>query len=97
MTNALRIDKRDNVVVAVEEIKANETVTFDNLEGEIITITCLDNIPIFHKIATDRISKGDYIIKYGEHIGIAATDIEIGNHVHLQNVEDNRENLKDKE
>lgn len=97
MNNALRINKKDNVVVAVEAIKAMGTASYDNLEGETITITCIDDIPIYHKIATERIPKGGYVIKYGEHIGVAATDIEIGNHVHLQNVEDNRENLKDKE
>ena len=33
------------------------------------------------------------IVKYGEHIGIAGCDIKAGEHVHVRNVEDHRENL----
>lgn len=97
MTNALKINKKDNVVVAVEKIKLGGEASYDDLEGKIVKIKTLDDIPAYHKIATSEIKKGDYIIKYGEHIGIASKDIKKGSHVHLQNVADNRENLRDKD
>lgn len=97
MNNALKINPNDNVIVAVERIKAHDNISYDNLDGEVKTITSLEDIPIYHKVSIARIPKGEHVIKYGEHIGIASSDIEVGSHVHLQNVSDNRENLKVKE
>lgn len=37
------------------------------------------------------------MVKYGEHIGIASSDIKAGEHVHVHNVEGHRENLEAKE
>ena len=39
------------------------------------------------------IPKGQPVVKYGEHIGLAAEDIQVGCHVHVHNVLNNRENL----
>ena len=33
------------------------------------------------------------VVKYGEHIGLAACDIHVGEHVHVHNVQNHRENL----
>ena len=37
-----------------------------------------------------------HLIKYGEHIGLAARDIKAGEHVHCHNLEEHRENLDSK-
>ena len=37
--------------------------------------------------------KGTEVVKYGEHIGLAACDIHVGEHVHVHNVQNHRENL----
>ena len=42
------------------------------------------------------IAKGEPIVKYGEHIGLAARDIKKGEHVHCHNLEEHRENLDNK-
>lgn len=97
MKKALKINPKDNVVVAVEKIEKNDRVSYDNLDGTVKEITALEDIPIYHKIAIKKIDGGSFVIKYGEHIGLAANTIEEGSHVHLQNVIDNRENLKEKE
>ena len=49
-------------------------------------------------ISMDDISthKGNLIVKYGEHIGLAARDIKAGEHVHCHNLEEHRENLDSK-
>ncbi len=97
MKKALKINKKDNVVVVVEEINKGDEISYDNLDGNIKTVTAIENLPIYHKIAINPIKSGDYVIKYGEHIGVASRDIEVGSHVHLKNVLNNRENLKLKE
>ena len=57
----------------------------------------LEDITIYHKLATRDIRKGEPVVKYGEHIGIASCDIKAGEHVHVHNVEGHRENLEAKE
>ena len=45
-----------------------------------------ETIPVGHKYALNDIVKGDYVIKYGEIIGRATTDIKKGEWVHTHNV-----------
>ena len=89
MQNAMIIDGRDNVIVAIEPIAKGDTVTW-MCDGKENTLTALQDITIYHKIACRDIVKGMPVIKYGEHIGIA------GEHVHIHNVEGHRENLEAK-
>ena len=92
MINAMVIDKKDNVAVAIEEIKLGDESTY-KIENNLFSIKAINKIPIYHKFAIKDISKGEVIIKYGEHIGIASKDIKKGEYVHTHNVEDHRENL----
>jgi len=55
-----------------------------------MSVTLTNDIPYGHKIALTDIPKGEAIVKYGEHIGIATTDIRAGQHVHVHNVESTR-------
>lgn len=93
MINAKVIDAEDNVAVAIEEIKAGDDVTYVTNSGN-TTIKAIEDIIIYHKIATRDIKKGEPIVKYGEHIGVAANDIGKGGYVHVHNVESHREDLK---
>ena len=86
--NAAIIDKKDTVVVAIEKINAGETVTWRDCFGNEQHI-----VPIFHKIAITDMPKGSEVVKYGEHIGLAACDIHVGEHVHVHNVQNHREQL----
>ena len=92
MINAMVIDKKDNVAVAIEEIKLGDECTY-KIENNLFSIKAINKIPIYHKFAIKDISKGEVIIKYGEHIVIASKDIKKGEYVHTHNVEDHRENL----
>ena len=92
MLNAMIIDVKDNVAVAIEPITKGETITY-LCEGKEVTLTAAQDIIIYHKLARTDIAKGEPIVKYGEHIGIAGCDIKAGEHVHVHNVEDHRENL----
>ena len=92
MRNAMIIDPQDNVAVAIEPIAAGETVTYA-CEGKDVTLTAAQDITIYHKLATRDIAEGEPIVKYGQHIGVAACSIAKGAHVHVHNVASHRENL----
>lgn len=93
MINALIIDEKDDVIVAIEPIERGSEVNYAAKDGKVKTLVAQDNITIYHKIAAKDICKGKPITKYGEHIGVAATDIKVGMHVHEHNVESVREEL----
>lgn len=92
MRNAMIIDGKDDVAVAIEAIRKGDTVTYV-LEGQEKFLTALQDITIYHKLAIHDIAKGAPVSKYGEHIGVAARDIKAGEHVHVENVASRRENL----
>ena len=92
MKNAMLIDAADNVVVAIEPIQKGGPVEYDK-NGELCTLTALEDITIYHKLACRDIPKGEPVVKYGQHIGSAVTDIKAGQHVHVHNVESHSENF----
>ena len=96
MRNALIIDVKDNVAVAIEPIAKGDVATYVR-EGKEVSLPALEDITIYHKLAIRDIAKGEPVVKYGEHIGIAACDIKAGEHVHVHNVEGHREDLEAKE
>ena len=61
--------------------------------GGLHEVTAVTDIPIYHKFAIRDMQKGEPVVKYGEHIGLAARDIQAGEHVHTHNVENHREQL----
>jgi altronate dehydratase small subunit len=93
MINALIIDEKDDVAVAIEPIEIGAKVSYVVKDGTVKILTALDNITIYHKIAVKGVEKGSPITKYGEHIGVAETDIKVGMHVHEHNVGSVREKL----
>ena len=96
MRNAIIIDAKDNVAVAIEPIAKSDNAVYV-CEGKEVSLPALEDITIYHKLATRDIAKGEPVVKYGEHIGIASSDIKAGEHVHVHNVEGHREDLEAKE
>ena len=96
MRNAMIIDAKDNVAVAIEPITKGDNAIYV-CEGKEVSLPALEDITIYHKLATRDIAKGEPVVKYGEHIGIASSDIKAGEHVHVHNVEGHREDLEAKE
>ena len=94
--NAMIIEAKDNVAVAVEQIAKGEAVTYLN-QGETITLTAAEDITIYHKLATRDIQEGEAVVKYGENIGVATAFIPRGAHVHVHNVESMQEDRSAKE
>lgn len=77
MNNAIIIDKKDNVAVALTDL--NKGYEFNNTR-------LLCNIPQKHKFALCDIQEGEKIIKYGFPIGIAKENIRAGEHIHTHNL-----------
>ncbi|MCF2663626.1 UxaA family hydrolase [Oscillibacter valericigenes] len=96
MRNAMIIDAKDNVAVAIEPIAKGDNAVYV-CEGREVSLPALEDITIYHKLATRDIAKGEPVVKYGEHIGVASSDIKAGEHVHVHNVEGHREDLEAKE
>lgn len=90
--NAMVIDKKDTVAVAIEPVKKGEEVSF-LLDGKVNVVKAQNDITIYHKIAIKEMKKGEPVVKYGQHIGLAADTIAVGEHVHVHNVESHREDL----
>ena len=74
MLNGMIVEPVDNVVVAIEPVKKGETVTY-MCAGEEKRLTAAEDITIYHKLAACDIAKGQPIVKYGEHIGLAANPL----------------------
>ncbi|HTV54377.1 MAG TPA: UxaA family hydrolase [Terriglobia bacterium] len=84
-------DQRDNVGVAVVDIKTGQTVKGEFLSGGAVApITASQPIPLGHKIALRDFSAGDTVIKYGEDIGKVVAEIRTGEHVHVHNLKTKR-------
>lgn len=94
MRNSVAIDARDNVVVAIYPLSSGETAVFSLPDGSEGAVTAVQDIPLFHKVARCDIAKGQTVVKYGEYIGVATSDIKAGEHVHVHNCASSDE-LKD--
>lgn len=84
MRRYIRINNKDNVMVALTELEMGQAVHTDDNE-----IIIRQTIKRGHKFATQKIRKGDKIIKYGHPIGYAITNIELGEWIHTHNVQTN--------
>lgn len=91
--NAIVVEKKDYVGVALEPLKPNDYVYF-KVGNETKSIKIISGIPIYHKFALKDIAKGDIVIKYGQNIGKATQDIKAGEHVHTQNLISVREGIE---
>lgn len=72
------INEKDNIATLLKSYTKGDVI-----DG----ITLLDDINKGHKIALKDIQQGDYVIKYGEPIGIANVNIKKGKHVHIHNMD----------
>lgn len=82
---ALVIDERDNVAVALVDLKAGEEciVRFNDRQ-EIISV--LEEIPFGHKFAIVNIAKDESVLKYGEEIGRMNDTVQKGGWIHNHNM-----------
>lgn len=79
----------DKVAIALNDIEAGVSIEVVCQEKKIHLIL-KESIPFGHKFAVVPIRKGEDILKYGEVIGVAVKDIDVGAHVHVHNLEGKR-------
>ena len=80
MKTFIKIHEKDNVLVALTDLKTGEIIEVD---GRILQVRA--DISKGHKIAIQQISKDENVIKYGLPIGYVLEDVEAGDHVHVHN------------
>lgn len=81
MNRVIKIQDRDNVVVAVDAAAAGSEIIVDDRK-----IRVREDIPAGHKIAVRDIPAGQEVLKYGTCIGHAVSDISQGAWVHTHNL-----------
>ena len=81
-TNAVLVNPRDNIAVAIKEIKAGETVTGIGA----LELQANEDIMRNHKVAITEVAENDPVLKYGERIGFASRPIRPGDWVHSHNL-----------
>jgi altronate dehydratase small subunit len=84
---ALALSADDNVAVALEHIAAGDKVNIDIKGGTTRCVEAVEEIPFGFKFALMDIPNGGQVIKYGEVIGRATSDIKVNNQVHVHNIE----------
>lgn len=80
MSKLFKINDKDNVAVALEELKKGEII--DNIK-------LLDDIPFGHKVLLNDLKSGENIIKYGNPIGHLTIDCKKGEHIHEHKLKTN--------
>jgi (2R)-sulfolactate sulfo-lyase subunit alpha len=92
MIHCVLHDPNDSVaVVVVEGVKAGMTLTGLILdENRTLSLPCLQDIPIGHKVALKDMAAGDTVIKYGIDIGKVVAPITRGQHAHVHNIKTKR-------
>ena len=84
MDKFIKITERDNVAVALEPLKAGETI---------LGVTLKEDVPSGHKFALTDIAEGSNVVKYAFPIGHATKAIAAGSWVHTHNVKTNLSGL----
>lgn len=77
MEKYIYINEKDNVAVALADLKTGE---------EYMGVTLTTDIPEKHKFALTDIKEGEYVVKYGFPIGVAKENIKKGSHIHSHNL-----------
>ena len=92
MIHCVLHDPDDSVaVVVVEGVTAGTTLTGLILDADrTITVPCVQDIPIGHKVALKDLAVGDTVIKYGVDIGKFVQPIAKGAHAHVHNIKTKR-------
>ncbi len=81
------IDARDNTATLLAAVEAGGTARVRAADDTVFSVVLREAVGFAHKCAVRAIAAGDPVIKYGEVIGTAVTDIAVGDWVHVHNVE----------
>jgi len=77
----LKVHPNDNVLVALQDLAAGQTVTYNGVD-----YVLLEPIAAKHKFTTVAIAKDEDIIMYGVLVGKAKTDLPVGVRIATENI-----------
>jgi altronate dehydratase len=83
MAHLIIIHPRDNVAVALRDLKKGEALPMP--DGRELSV--LSDIPYSHKVALEDIPEGADVIKYGECIGETKAFVRRGDWIHTHNLD----------
>ncbi|QIE43406.1 UxaA family hydrolase [Meridianimarinicoccus aquatilis] len=78
-SRTLKLHPKDNIVIALADLAAGSECTADGPNA-------LQSVKQGHKIAIAPIAAGQNVLRYGQIIGQAKSDIAPGEHVHVHNL-----------
>ncbi|RVU23044.1 altronate dehydratase [Streptomyces antnestii] len=81
-SRAIRLRPEDDVAIAAVDLTAGTVADADGL-----TVRLRADVARGHKVALRDLGRGTPVLRYGQVIGFAGTDIAAGDHVHLHNLE----------
>ncbi len=90
MTPALLIDPRDNLVVALRDLSAGETIEIAGKAVEIV-----ETIAAKHKFPLHDLASGDRATMYGVTVGVAREPIKAGALTHMGNLAHEADSFSD--
>lgn len=90
MKEIIKINEKDNVVVALRDLAKGEIFEIDNNKIEV-----KEDVKRGHKVAIADVSVDENIVKYGYPIGHAIKNIAVGEWVHTHNIKTNLDGIKD--
>src|SRR5262249_32376 len=81
MQKVIQLDPRDNVLIALTDLKQGEQVEFNGT-----TYSLISNVPAKHKFATADLPLGADVIMYGVLVGKASQPVKNGEALTLANL-----------
>jgi altronate hydrolase len=82
MSKAIKIHPKDNLIVALEDLKKGAVISLENEE-----IILQEDIRQKHKFALNDFSKGELLVMYGVGVGVANQNINKGSALTTQNMD----------
>src|SRR6266849_2226387 len=72
-STVLRLDPRDNVLIALQDLRKGDLVSFSDRE-----FVLASDVPAKHKFVTEDLKSGDDVVMYGVLVGKARESIQVG-------------------
>src|SRR3546814_7920925 len=89
-SRVLRIHANDNVLVALQDLKAGEHVVYGDT-----TYVLVDDVAAKHKFFTEDLSIGGEVRMYGVLVGRAVQDVKTGQWMNTANVKRSEEHTSE--
>ena len=87
---AILLFEQDNVATVLTSVESDTRLPVLVDGTPALYITTVEAIPLGHKVSVQDIPCGALVVKWGQTIGVATSDIRRGEHVHVHNVASRR-------